>query len=83
MAGMTEIAGEGPDSFWTWRDLMYRYALQITPPQMQAIAAQLYAECLRHGYTAVCEFHYLHRAQDGAFYPKHERERTARDRRRQ
>jgi formimidoylglutamate deiminase len=69
MAGMTEIAGEGPDSFWTWRDLMYRYALQITPPQMQAIAAQLYAECLRHGYTAVCEFHYLHRAQDGAFYP--------------
>ena len=68
MAGMTEIAGEGPDSFWTWRDLMYRYALHITPSQMQAIAAQLYAECLRHGYTAVCEFHYLHRAPDGAFY---------------
>ena len=69
MAGMSEIAGEGPDSFWTWRDLMYRYALHITPQQMQAIAAQLYSECLRHGYTAVCEFHYLHRAQDGAFYP--------------
>ena len=69
MAGMSEIAGDGPDSFWTWRDLMYRYALHITPQQMQAIAAQLYAECLRHGYTAVCEFHYLQRAQDGAFYP--------------
>ena len=69
MAGMSEIAGDGPDSFWTWRDLMYRYALHITPQQMQAIAAQLYSECLRHGYTAVCEFHYLHRAQDGAFYP--------------
>ncbi|MFZ6675878.1 formimidoylglutamate deiminase [Undibacterium sp. Xuan67W] len=68
MAGMTEIAGEGPDSFWTWRDLMYRTALRITPEQMQAIAAQLYAECLRHGYTSVCEFHYLHRAPDGAFY---------------
>lgn len=68
MAGMSEIAGDGPDSFWTWRDLMYRYALNITPQQMQAIAAQLYSECLRHGYTAVCEFHYLHRAQDGAFY---------------
>ena len=70
MAGMTEMAGEGKDSFWTWRDLMYRYALHITPEQIQAIAAQLYAECLRHGYTAVCEFHYLHRQQDGSFYAR-------------
>lgn len=68
MAGMTEIAGEGPDSFWTWRDLMYRFALAINPDQIRAIAAQLYSECLRHGYTAVCEFHYLHRAPDGTFY---------------
>ncbi|MES2104667.1 MAG: formimidoylglutamate deiminase [Pseudomonadota bacterium] len=68
LAGMTETAGEGPDSFWTWRDLMYRTALNITPEQMQAIAAQLYVECLRQGYTSVCEFHYLHRAQDGSFY---------------
>ena len=68
IAGMTEIAGGGPDSFWTWRDLMYRFALAVNPEQIQAIAAQLYSECLRHGYTSVCEFHYLHRAPDGAFY---------------
>ncbi|MFX5825178.1 hypothetical protein ABTE33_20690, partial [Acinetobacter baumannii] len=68
MAGMTEMAGETKDSFWTWRDLMYRYALHISPEQIQAIAAQLYTECLRHGYTSVCEFHYLHRAIDGSFY---------------
>lgn len=68
MAGMTEVAGEGPDSFWTWRDLMYRYALAISPEQMAAIAAQLYVECLRHGYTSVCEFHYVHRAPEGEFY---------------
>jgi formimidoylglutamate deiminase len=68
IAGMTEIAGEGPDSFWTWRDLMYRFALAINPDQIQAIAAQLYSECLRHGYTSVCEFHYLHRSPNGAFY---------------
>lgn len=68
MAGMTEIAGEGPDSFWTWRDLMYRFALAITPEQIQTIATQLYSECLRYGYTSVCEFHYLHRAPDGSFY---------------
>ncbi|MBY0574620.1 MAG: formimidoylglutamate deiminase, partial [Undibacterium sp.] len=68
MAGMTEIAGEGPDSFWTWRDLMYRFALAISPEQIHAIAAQLYSECLRYGYTSVCEFHYLHRAASGDFY---------------
>lgn len=68
MAGLTEMAGDSKDSFWTWRDLMYRTALHITPEQIQAIAAQLYSECLRHGYTSVCEFHYLHRDVDGRFY---------------
>ena len=72
MAGLAEMAGEGGDgdSFWTWRELMYRYAGRITPEQLHAIAAQLYADCLRHGYTAVCEFHYLHRAQDGSAYAR-------------
>jgi formimidoylglutamate deiminase len=72
MAGLAEMAGEGAgaDSFWTWRELMYRFAGRITPQQLHAIAAQLYADCLRHGYTAVCEFHYLHRAQDGSAYAR-------------
>jgi len=72
LGGLTERAGEpgncAPDSFWTWRELMYRFANRITPEQMEAVAAQLYVECLRHGYTAVCEFHYLHRDTDGAPY---------------
>jgi len=70
LSGLTEIAGDSKDSFWTWRDLMYRFARNITPDQMEAIAAQLYAECLRYGYTSVCEFHYVHRAPDGALYPR-------------
>ena len=70
LGGMTEVAGNGPDSFWTWRDLMYRFARHITPQQMEAIAAQLFAECLRHGYTAVCEFHYLQRDAAGALYAR-------------
>lgn len=70
MGGLTERAGDGPDSFWTWRDLMYRFARHITPDHMAAIAAHLYAECLRHGYTSVCEFHYIHRQPDGAWYPR-------------
>ncbi|MFP5392095.1 MAG: formimidoylglutamate deiminase [Gammaproteobacteria bacterium] len=59
LAGLAEVAGEGPDSFWTWRDLMYRFAGAITPAHLHAIAAQAFAEGLRHGYTSVCEFHYL------------------------
>jgi len=68
LGGLTERAGDGPDSFWTWRDLMYRFAARITPGQIEAIAAQLFAECLRHGYTSLCEFHYLQRDVDGAAY---------------
>lgn len=70
LGGLTEVAGDGPDSFWTWRDLMYRFAARITPDQIEAIAAQLFAECLRHGYTSVCEFHYLQRDIDGASYAR-------------
>ncbi|TFW35802.1 formimidoylglutamate deiminase [Massilia horti] len=70
LAGLAEKAGPGPDSFWTWRELMYGMANRITPEQIQAIAAQLYAECLRHGYTSVCEFHYLQRDQHGAMYAR-------------
>jgi formimidoylglutamate deiminase len=70
LGGLTERAGEGPDSFWTWRDLMYRFAARITPEQIEAIAAQLFAECLRHGYTSLCEFHYLQRAPNGETYAR-------------
>jgi formimidoylglutamate deiminase len=70
LGGLTEKAGDGPGSFWTWRELMYRFAGAITPEQMEAIAAQLYSECLRHGYTAVCEFHYLQRDQHGGMYAR-------------
>lgn len=70
LGGLTERAGDGPDSFWTWRDLMYRFAARITPEQIEAIAAQLFAECLRHGYTSLCEFHYLQRAPGGNAYAR-------------
>jgi formimidoylglutamate deiminase len=70
LGGLTEHAGDGPDSFWTWRDLMYRFARNITPEHIEAIAAQLFSECLRHGYTSVCEFHYVQRDPAGAMYAR-------------
>jgi formimidoylglutamate deiminase len=66
--GLTEYRGEAEDSFWSWRTLMYRFAQQITPGQLEAIATWLYIEMLEAGYTSVCEFHYVHHDQDGSPY---------------
>jgi formiminoglutamate deiminase len=68
MAGLAEIRGEHPDSFWTWRETMYRFALAFTPEQMEAIATWLYIEMLEAGFTRVGEFHYLHNDRDGRPY---------------
>jgi formimidoylglutamate deiminase len=68
MAGLAERAGPEGDSFWRWREVMYRFLALLAPEDVQAIAAQLYVECLLHGYTAVAEFHYLHTAPDGVPY---------------
>ena len=66
--GLTEYRGESQDSFWSWRNLMYRFAARITPEHLEAIATWLYVEMLEAGYTSVCEFHYVHHDQAGKPY---------------
>lgn len=68
MAGLAEARGPGDDSFWSWRNVMYRFALSMTPDQVEAVAAKLYVEMLEAGFTRVGEFHYLHHDKDGAHY---------------
>lgn len=68
MAGLAEVAGDPQDSFWTWRDLMYRMVRRLTPEQVGDIAASLYIDMLKGGYTQVAEFHYLHHDASGAPY---------------
>ncbi len=68
MAGRAECAGDGEDSFWTWRQTMYGLVARLDPGHIEAIAAQLYADLLRAGYTSVAEFHYLHNRPDGGGY---------------
>ncbi|WP_431637952.1 formimidoylglutamate deiminase [Dyella sp. KULCS107] len=72
MAGLAERRGPGNDSFWTWREAMYRFAAALDPESLQAIAAQLYVEMLKAGYTQVCEFHYVHHQGDGTPYAQRE-----------
>lgn len=68
MAGLAERRGRVDDSFWSWRETMYAFAASIGPDDLKAIAAQLYVEMLKAGYTQVCEFHYLHHRPDGTPY---------------
>jgi len=65
LAGRTQQALAGDDSFWSWREAMYAQAEAMTPALLEAVSALLYVELLEHGYTAVAEFHYLHHSGDG------------------
>jgi formimidoylglutamate deiminase len=67
-AGLTERASASGDDFWSWRQMMYRCLAVLEPDDVNAIAAQLYVEMLKAGYTAVGEFHYIHNDRDGAAY---------------
>src|SRR5262245_49958222 len=68
MAGLAERRGPAHDSFWTWREVMYRFLARITPDDAEAIVAFAYMQMLERGFTAVGEFHYLHHDIDGRPY---------------
>ena len=68
MAGLAERRGPDNDSFWTWREVMYRFLGQLTPEDIEAIAAFGYMEMLEAGFSTVTEFHYLHHDPDGHAY---------------
>ncbi|WP_050400083.1 formimidoylglutamate deiminase [Bradyrhizobium embrapense] len=68
MAGLAELRGDSTDTFWTWRETMYRFALTMTPDDVAAVATLLYVEMLERGFTRVGEFHYLHHDRDGSPY---------------
>ncbi len=68
MAGLAEVRGPAADSFWTWREVMYRFLDRMDPDDMQAIAEQAYLEMLESGFTRVGEFHYVHHDRDGTPY---------------
>ena len=68
MAGLTERKSPTGDDFWSWRETMYRFLAVLEPEDVRAIAAQLYVEMVKAGYTTVGEFHYLHNGRDGQPY---------------
>lgn len=69
LAGHGEVP-RGADSFWSWREVMYRLAARLDPDTLHQVARQCYIEMLSGGYTSVAEFHYLHHARDGQRGPE-------------
>ncbi|MFG1428258.1 formimidoylglutamate deiminase [Roseixanthobacter glucoisosaccharinicivorans] len=68
LAGLAEMRGPGEDSFWGWREVMYRFVDRVGPEDVEALAALAYMEMLESGFTRVGEFHYLHHDPAGAAY---------------
>lgn len=69
MAGLSEARGDQPgDSFWTWRQIMFRFLDHLTPEDVEAIAALVQVEMLEAGYATNVEFHYLHHQPGGVAY---------------
>jgi formimidoylglutamate deiminase len=71
--GRTEYRGASTfvgarDSFWTWREQMYAAASRLTPEDIYDASRMAFLEMALGGITTVGEFHYLHRAPDGAEY---------------
>ncbi len=68
MAGLAETRGPSGDSFWTWRQVMYRFLEHLDPDDVEAIAAMAMMEMLEGGFTSLAEFHYLHHDPQGRAY---------------
>ncbi len=68
MAGLAEVAGPSADSFWTWRDRMYRCVGSMTPDDIETVALYLQIELLKGGFGHLVEFHYQHHSGSGAPY---------------
>jgi formimidoylglutamate deiminase len=69
MAGLAERRGPSErDSFWTWREIMYRFLDVLTPDDIEAVAALAFVEMLEAGFSAIAEFHYLHHQPGGTPY---------------
>ncbi|MBM1171255.1 formimidoylglutamate deiminase [Microvirga arabica] len=68
MAGLGETRGPEGDSFWTWRQVMYRFLGSLTSDDVEAVAAFAMMEMLEGGFTALAEFHYLHHDAEGRTY---------------
>ena len=69
LAGLTEKRGpRASESFWTWRQSMYRFLEFLGPEDIETITAFAQMQMAEAGFAAVVEFHYLHHGPNGTVY---------------
>jgi len=66
--GRAEGRRSGGDTFWTWREQMYRATSFVSPEDLYDVARATFLEMLSAGITVVGEFHYLHNERSGQPY---------------
>ena len=60
LRGKAEHFGAGSNTFWSWREEMYRLANTLDVDAFHRIVLAAFREMLASGITSVGEFHYLH-----------------------
>jgi formimidoylglutamate deiminase len=66
--GRAEGRVSGGDTFWNWREQMYRAAAFVSPDDLYDVARATFLEMAAAGVTLAGEFHYLHCDADGHSY---------------
>jgi formimidoylglutamate deiminase len=64
LRGRVEVAGDGHDDFWSWREAMYQDANAVSAADVEALATWAFLDMVDAGFVAVGEFHYLHHVDD-------------------
>ncbi len=67
LRGKGELFTEGSDSFWGWREEMYRLVEELTVDELRRLCINSFLEMRSAGITTVGEFHYMHHDQEADF----------------
>ena len=60
LRGRGETFASGVDSFWTWREEMYKLVDELSVDQFRGLCIHCFSEMRHAGITTVGEFHYFH-----------------------
>ncbi len=67
LRGRSETFASGGDSFWGWRDEMYKLVDEVSVDTFRELCVQSFSEMRQAGITTVGEFHYFHHDKENDF----------------
>uniref|UniRef100_A0AC34F0I9 Amidohydrolase-related domain-containing protein n=1 Tax=Panagrolaimus sp. ES5 TaxID=591445 RepID=A0AC34F0I9_9BILA len=67
LRGQSGIGCQESDTFWKWRDAMYKLVENTSYEKFKQLCKDTFEEMLNAGITTVGEFHYVHHENDDRF----------------